>query len=259
MWPRRRRPAPSTSSADGSRVSVSQVGHRTDSNAAKPLHTGQANARTSHMVSRCNCFSSGTRCRFAANPARARIRICPTKASQQAKRLPEALKRFPITRLVSSPQRRSIQTAQPVADALGLTIDIDDRIAEYDRDLAHYIPIEQIAAEYPEELARLASGHLPSTVDETRFWPASTTAIRDIVAAAQPRGHRRGVQPRRGDQRTAAQHPAHREDPVRQRRLRGHHPAAVLPRRQPVRGVRQRHRTCMGSAAAEISGGRQVR
>jgi probable phosphoglycerate mutase len=45
---------------------------------------------------------------------------------QQAERLPEALKRFPITRLVSSPQRRSIQTAQPVADALGLTIDVDD-------------------------------------------------------------------------------------------------------------------------------------
>ena len=75
---------------------------------------------------------------------------------EQAKRLPDALARFPITRLVSSPQRRAVQTAQPVAEALGLTIDIDDRLAEYDRDLAHYIPIEQIAAEYPEELARLA-------------------------------------------------------------------------------------------------------
>jgi broad specificity phosphatase PhoE len=104
---------------------------------------------------------------------------------QQAERLPEALKRFPITRLVSSPQRRSIQTAQPVADALGLTIDIDDRIAEYDRDLEHYIPIEQIAAEYPEELARLAGGHLPSTVDEDAFLARINDGIRDIAAAAQ--------------------------------------------------------------------------
>jgi broad specificity phosphatase PhoE len=104
---------------------------------------------------------------------------------QQANRLPEALKRFPITRLVSSPQRRSIQTAQPVADALGLTIDIDERIAEYDRDLEHYIPIEQIAAEYPEELARLASGHLPSTVDEDAFLARVNAGIRDIAAAAQ--------------------------------------------------------------------------
>jgi broad specificity phosphatase PhoE len=101
----------------------------------------------------------------------------------QAVRLPEALKRFPISRLVSSPQRRSIQTAAPVSDALGLAIDIDERLAEYDRDLKHYIPIEQIAAEYPEELARLASGHLPSTVDEDAFLARINAGIRDIAAA----------------------------------------------------------------------------
>ena len=101
---------------------------------------------------------------------------------EQAKRLPDALARFPVSRLVSSPQRRAIQTAQPVADALGLDIDIDDRLAEYDRDLAHYIPIEQIAAEYPEELARLASGHLPSTVDEEAFLARINEGIRDIAS-----------------------------------------------------------------------------
>src|SRR5262249_1954379 len=101
---------------------------------------------------------------------------------EQAKRLPEALARFPITRLVSSPQVRSIQTAQPVADALGLTIGVDERLAEYDRDMAHYIPIEQIAAEFPEELARLAQGHLPSSVDETAFLARINAAVRDLVA-----------------------------------------------------------------------------
>ncbi|MGX9788628.1 histidine phosphatase family protein [Mycobacterium sp. MMS18-G62] len=100
---------------------------------------------------------------------------------EQAKRLPDALARFPITRLVSSPQRRSIQTAQPVADALGLSIDIEDRLAEYDRDMEHYIPIEQIAAEFPEELARLASGHLPSTVDEAAFLNRINQGIIDLV------------------------------------------------------------------------------
>jgi probable phosphoglycerate mutase len=104
---------------------------------------------------------------------------------EQAKRLPEALARFPISRVVSSPQRRSIQTAQPVADALGLTIEIDNRLAEYDRDMAHYIPIEQIAAEYPEELARLASGHLPSSVDEPAFLQRITDGIRDLVGTGE--------------------------------------------------------------------------
>src|SRR5258705_5177442 len=85
---------------------------------------------------------------------------------EQAKRLPDALARFPITRLVSSPQVRAVQTAQPVADRLGLTIEIDERLAEYDRDMEHYIPLEQIAAEFHEELERLASGHLPSSVAE---------------------------------------------------------------------------------------------
>jgi broad specificity phosphatase PhoE len=102
---------------------------------------------------------------------------------EQAKRLPDALARFPITRLVSSPQRRSIQTAQPVADALGLSIDIDDRLAEYDRDMEHYIPIEQIAAEFPEELARLASGHLPTSVDEAAFLTRINQGISDLATA----------------------------------------------------------------------------
>ena len=102
---------------------------------------------------------------------------------EQAKRLPEALARFPIARLVSSPQRRSVQTAQPVADALGLPVEIDERFAEYDRDLAHYIPIEQIAAEFPDELARLAKGHLPSSVDETEFLARINAAVRDLADA----------------------------------------------------------------------------
>jgi broad specificity phosphatase PhoE len=100
---------------------------------------------------------------------------------QQAQRLPKALARFPITRVVSSPQVRAIQTAQPVADTLGLTVEVDERLAEYDRDMEHYIPIDQIAAEFPEELARLASGHLPSSVDETAFLARINAGIRAIV------------------------------------------------------------------------------
>lgn len=100
---------------------------------------------------------------------------------EQAKRLPEALARFPISRLVSSPQRRAIQTARPVADALGLPIDVDDRLAEYDRDLAHYTPIEQISE---EDMRRLASGQLPSGVDQTAFLDRVRSGVADIVRTA---------------------------------------------------------------------------
>src|SRR5690242_14231421 len=118
-----------------------------------------------------------------SEPGKGSDPVLSEEGVEQAKRLPEALARFPIARLVSSPQRRSVQTAQPVADALELPVEIDERLAEYDRDMAHYIPIEQIAAEFPEELARLAQGHLPSSVDETEFLGRINAAVRDLVAA----------------------------------------------------------------------------
>lgn len=102
---------------------------------------------------------------------------------EQAARLPEALKRFPVSRLLSSPQLRSVQTAQPVAEAMGLTVEIDERLAEYDRDLPQYIPVEQIAAENPQELERLVNGHLPSGVDEAAFKSRISAAVDDLVAA----------------------------------------------------------------------------
>ncbi|HYB82581.1 MAG TPA: histidine phosphatase family protein [Mycobacterium sp.] len=104
----------------------------------------------------------------------------------QVARLPKALARFRITRVVSSPQRRAVQTAEPVAAARELTVEIDDRFAEYDRDLPLYIPIEQIRAERPEEWARLAQGHLPSVVDEDAFRARVRAGVDDLVAAAEP-------------------------------------------------------------------------
>jgi probable phosphoglycerate mutase len=101
---------------------------------------------------------------------------------EQACRLPKALDRHPITRVLSSPQRRAIQTAAPVADALGQNVQIDDRLAEYDKDLAYYVPIEQIRIEFPQEWERLAAGHLPGGVDEDAFIKRVFAAVHDVVA-----------------------------------------------------------------------------
>jgi len=104
----------------------------------------------------------------------------------QVTRLPAALARFPISRVVSSPQRRASQTAEPVAAVRELAVEIDDRLAEYDRDLPAYIPVEQIREEFPQEWARMAQGHLPSAVDEDAFRARVRAAVDDIVAAAGP-------------------------------------------------------------------------
>jgi broad specificity phosphatase PhoE len=104
---------------------------------------------------------------------------------KQARRLPDALARFPVTRVVSSPQRRAVQTAEPFAASRGLAVEIDDRLAEYDRGLSHYVPIEQIRTERPEEWARMAAGHLPGGVDEDAFRGRVSAALSDIVTAAE--------------------------------------------------------------------------
>jgi probable phosphoglycerate mutase len=103
---------------------------------------------------------------------------------EQAGRLPAALARFPITRLVSSPQRRAVQTAEPVAAALGMPIDLDERLAEYDRGLSHYVPLEEARAEGHPEWERMARGELPSTVDTGAFRTRIRAGLHDIVAAA---------------------------------------------------------------------------
>ena len=101
---------------------------------------------------------------------------------EQAKRLPDALARFPITRLVSSPQRRALQTAQPVADALGMTVDVDERLAEYDYGLSHYTPLEEASE---EDVKRLIAGQLPGDVDQDAFIARVLAGIGDVVDAAE--------------------------------------------------------------------------
>jgi broad specificity phosphatase PhoE len=102
---------------------------------------------------------------------------------EQARRLPAALERYPVARLISSPQRRAVQTAEPLAETLGLPIDIEPRLAEYDRDMAGYVPIEQLRHERPGDWERMTNGHLPSGVDEEEFKARISAAVSDIVAS----------------------------------------------------------------------------
>lgn len=102
----------------------------------------------------------------------------------QAARLPGALAPYPVARIVSSPQLRARQTAQPLAEARGLAIDVDEDLAEYDRGLSHYIPIHEAKTAAPEAYARILAGHLPDFVDEDEFRGRVRTAMSRIVATS---------------------------------------------------------------------------
>jgi probable phosphoglycerate mutase len=101
---------------------------------------------------------------------------------EQARRLPAALARFPITRLLSSPQRRAVQTGQPVSEAMKLPLQIDERLAEYDRGMSHYMPLEEVRAQRPDDWNRMAAGQLPESVDTDAFRARVLAGLRDVIA-----------------------------------------------------------------------------
>lgn len=108
---------------------------------------------------------------------------------EMAARIPSAMSRFGITRIISSPQQRAQQTAKPLSDALGLPVETDVRFAEYDYGLPDYVPVEQLLAKDPTALARLLDGHLPDGVDADAFTSRVIEAKNELVAGAA-RGER---------------------------------------------------------------------
>ena len=96
--------------------------------------------------------------------------------NEQTRRLPDALSKFSLARIVSSPQLPALQTAAPVADPLGMSVDIDERFAEYD----YRLPKDS-SAEPDAETDR----QLPGEVDVNAFIDRVIAGIDDVIAAAE--------------------------------------------------------------------------
>lgn len=105
---------------------------------------------------------------------------------EQAERVPAALAQHRIARLVSSPQLRARQTAAPLAAKLGAEVEIVEDLAEYDRELPAYIPIEDAATEFRDVYERIKAGQLPEQIDGPAFVARVHAAVDDLVAAADP-------------------------------------------------------------------------
>jgi phosphohistidine phosphatase SixA len=59
-----------------------------------------------------------------------RLRALDARGRRQAAELVELLRSFGIRRVVSSPYVRCLETVEPLAAALGLSVEQDDRLAE---------------------------------------------------------------------------------------------------------------------------------
>ena len=95
----------------------------------------------------------------------------------QAEAAATRLADLPIRRIITSPYRRALQTATPLARKLGLVIEIDPHVREhkaYSCDIGS--PKSHIAAEWPH----LDFNHLPEI-----WWPAQNETSPAVKARAQ--------------------------------------------------------------------------
>jgi probable phosphoglycerate mutase len=92
-----------------------------------------------------------------------------------------------VAGLYTSPMARARATAAPVAAALGVTPTVVDDLREYDADVAHYVPVHEMAQLDPATWDRIRAGLLPDYVDVPAFTARVTNALERVVAAHEGR------------------------------------------------------------------------
>ncbi len=86
-----------------------------------------------------------------------------------------------VDRIYSSPMRRARQTALPLAQQLGLEIETEPRVSEYDRDASRYVPIEELKRIDYEAWRELMRRGYPPGMDLTDFRQAVLDGLGEIV------------------------------------------------------------------------------
>ena len=77
---------------------------------------------------------------------------------EQAERLAEWLAVEQVDAVLSSPLRRAIETAQPIAAAVGREVETFEGIVEYDVNSDHYIPTEELRVTKDERWTAMVEG-----------------------------------------------------------------------------------------------------
>ena len=101
---------------------------------------------------------------------------------EQARRMAEWLKDTAIDVLYSSPMRRAVETAAPLAQSKALTPQLREGVAEFDRKASHYIPVEQLKRDDYESWQRLMRGETRG-VDFEKFHAGVVSTLNDIISA----------------------------------------------------------------------------
>jgi 2,3-bisphosphoglycerate-dependent phosphoglycerate mutase len=97
----------------------------------------------------------------------------------QAEQMATWLQHESIDHLYSSPMARAFETAQPLARAQGLNIEVRDGVAEYDRQAQAYVPVEKLKQIDYERWQNLMKGDVG--VDFEAFSDLVISTLESIV------------------------------------------------------------------------------
>ena len=107
---------------------------------------------------------------------------------EQAERVVRALEIDRVDAVYSSPAARALQTAEPLARALGADVVVEPGIAEFDSGDGSYVPVEELKASGDPRWELLARGDLYSAgVDPVAFRARVVDAVL-AVAVRHPGG-----------------------------------------------------------------------
>ncbi|MCH7866392.1 MAG: histidine phosphatase family protein [Myxococcales bacterium] len=100
---------------------------------------------------------------------------------EQARLVAEWLREEPIQRIYSSPLRRARETAFPLAQQLGLEIEIEARIREFDAEASEYIPLEELKRTDPERWREFIAGGYTSGLDFDAFAAEVVAGLQHLI------------------------------------------------------------------------------
>jgi broad specificity phosphatase PhoE len=105
----------------------------------------------------------------------------------QAERLARWLAAERVDHVLSSPLRRAFETAQPIAAAHGLGVEVIDGLCEYDAASDHYIPVEELRETKDERWQAMVEGRWEDYGGENPdHFRARIVPALDAVIAAHP-------------------------------------------------------------------------
>jgi broad specificity phosphatase PhoE len=101
----------------------------------------------------------------------------------QAQRLLDALTLDRVDAIYSSPAARALETGRPLADKLGLPMEVEEGIAEFDASHPSYVPVEELrAANDPRWQALVRGDLMTAEVDPVAFRNRVVAGVERIVS-----------------------------------------------------------------------------